>query len=232
MYLYCSYVCIPKCIYRYIYIYDYISIYSTIYIYIDINYRNSTGLFRKTLPSTKKFQHAPEAPGPLYQCKHRFSMAGARMAVFLKGSDKALPSHNIEIGDQGCLAVLASSLEFKLSWLAVLLKNPVCVYRTYTGRCLVAFDSASCGKPSATIGHYIYICIYIYVYMYIYICIYICICIYNLYIYIYMSRDPHTPPPPQPDGSPLPPVAGEGGFSQQPAKPYVSIIRMDILYVK
>ena len=44
-----------------------------------------------------------------------------------------------------------------------------------------------------------------------------------------MSRDPHTPPPPQPDGSPLPPVAGEGGFSQQPAKPYVSIIRMDIL---
>ena len=47
-----------------------------------------------------------------------------------------------------------------------------------------------------------------------------------------MSRDPHTPPPPQPDGSPLPPVAGEGGFSQQPAKPYVSIIRMDILYVK
>ena len=51
-------------------------------------------------------------------------------------------------------------------------------------------------------------------------------------MYIYMSRDPHTPPPPQPDGSPLPPVAGEGGFSQQPAKPYVSIIRMDILYVK
>ena len=63
-----------------------------------------------------------------------------------------------------------------------------------------------------------------------------------------MSRDPHTPLPPQPDGSPLPPVAGEGGgFSA--AKPivaggnhgvcslysaysaYVSIIRIDILYV-
>ena len=53
-----------------------------------------------------------------------------------------------------------------------------------------------------------------------------------------MSRDPHTPP--QPDGSP-PPVAGEGGFSQQPShdvcslysayNAYVSIIRMDILYV-
>jgi len=33
--------------------------------------------------------------------------------------------------------------------------------------------------------------------------------------YVYMSRDPHTPP--QPDGSP-PPVAGEGGFSQQPSR--------------
>ena len=32
-----------------------------------------------------------------------------------------------------------------------------------------------------------------------------------------MSRDPHTPPLPQPDGSP-PPVAGEGGFSQQPSR--------------
>ena len=37
-----------------------------------------------------------------------------------------------------------------------------------------------------------------------------------VYIYIYMSRDPH-PPPTQPDGSPPPPVAGEGVFSQQPA---------------
>ena len=54
-----------------------------------------------------------------------------------------------------------------------------------------------------------------------------------------LTRDPHTPPT-QPDGSP-PPVAGEGGFSQQPShgvcslysayNAYVSIIRMDILYV-
>ena len=61
----------------------------------------------------------------------------------------------------------------------------------------------------------------------------------NLHIYIYMSRDPHTPPT-QPDGSPCP-VAGEGGFSQQPShgvcslysaySAYVSILRMDILYV-
>ena len=76
--------------------------------------------------------------------------------------------------------------------------------------------------------YYIYnIYIMSYNVLYIYICVYICIL-----GPIYMSRDPHTPPPPQPDGSPLPPVAGEGGFSQQPAKPYVSIIRMDILYVK
>ena len=83
---------------------------------------------------------------------------------FLKAQTKHCLHTTLKLGDQGCLTVLASSLEFKLSWLAVLLKNPVCVYRTYTGRCLVAFDSASCGKPSATIDHYIYIrvCIYIY----------------------------------------------------------------------
>ena len=56
---------------------------------------------------------------------------------------------------------------------------------------------------------------------------------------IYEQGPPH-PPPTQPDGSP-PPVAGEGGFSQQPShgvcslysayNAYVSIIRMDILYV-
>ena len=54
-----------------------------------------------------------------------------------------------------------------------------------------------------------------------------------------MSRDPHTPPPSK--MVPAPPVAGEGGFSQQPShgvcslysayNAYVSIIRMDILYV-
>ena len=33
--------------------------------------------------------------------------------------------------------------------------------------------------------------------------------------YIY-EQGPPTPPPTQPDGSP-PPVAGEGGFSQQPS---------------
>ena len=38
--------------------------------------------------------------------------------------------------------------------------------------------------------------------------------IYN--IYIYMSRDPHTPPPPARWFPP--PVAGEGGFSQQPSR--------------
>ena len=55
-----------------------------------------------------------------------------------------------------------------------------------------------------------------------------------------MSRDPHTPPPHPARWFP-PPVAGEGGFSQQPShgvcslysayNAYVSIIRMDILYV-
>ena len=54
-----------------------------------------------------------------------------------------------------------------------------------------------------------------------------------------MSRDPHTPPT-QPDGSP-PCGRGGGGVSQQPShgvcslysayNAYVSIIRMDILYV-
>ena len=36
--------------------------------------------------STKKFQHAPEAPGPPVSnvAMYRFSTAGARMAVFLK----------------------------------------------------------------------------------------------------------------------------------------------------
>ena len=53
-----------------------------------------------------------------------------------------------------------------------------------------------------------------------------------------MSRDPHPPPSQM---VPPPPVAGEGGFSQQPShgvcslysayNAYVSIIRMDILYV-
>ena len=57
--------------------------------------------------------------------------------------------------------------------------------------------------------------------------------------YIYMSRDPHTPP--HPARWFPPPVAGEGGFSQQPShgvcslysgyNACVSIIRMDILYV-
>ena len=35
-----------------------------------------------------------------------------------------------------------------------------------------------------------------------------------IYIYIYMSRDPHTPS----QMVPPPPVAGEGGFSQQPSR--------------
>ena len=92
---------------------------------------------------------------------------------------------------------------------------------------------------------YIYTCIYIYtpMYMSMYMSMYT-----YIYIYIYISRDPHTPPPRQ---MVPPPVAGEGGFSQQPSRlllvsihrnhgvcslysaysAYVSIIRMDILYV-
>ena len=72
--------------------------------------------------------------------------------------------------------------------------------------------------------------IYIYIYT---------ICIHNYYVTIYMSRDPHTPPHPARWFPPR--VAGEGGFSQQPShgvcslysayNAYVSIIRMDILYV-
>ena len=59
-----------------------------------------------------------------------------------------------------------------------------------------------------------------------------------IYIYIYEQGPPHPPPPSQ---MVPPPVAGEGGFSQQPShgvcslysayNAYVSIIRMDILYV-
>ena len=74
--------------------------------------------------------------------------------------------------------------------------------------------------------------LYIYIYIIHY---YTRICI---YIYMYEQGPPH-PPPTQPDGPP--PVAGEGGFSQQPSHgvcslysayiAYVSIIRMDILYV-
>ena len=93
-----------------------------------------------------------------------------------------------------------------------------------------------------------YVCMYVYtlrIYIYIYTHIYI---VYTLCISIYMSRDPHTPPPAR--WFP-PPVAGEGGFSQQPSRlllvsihrnhgvcslysaysAYASIIRMDILYV-
>ena len=74
-----------------------------------------------------------------------------------------------------------------------------------------------------------------------------CLILYNIlhiigiYTYIiicvYMSRDPHTPP--QPDGSP-PLWQGRGGFLSSQAmmyvvfsayNAYVSIIRMDILYV-
>ena len=101
-------------------------------------------------------------------------------------------------------------------------------------------------------GLWTYINIYIYMYN-IYTCIYIYTPMYMsmymsmyTYKYIYKQGPPH---PPQPDGSP--PVAGEGGFSQQPSRlllvnihrnhgvcslysaysAYVSIIRMDILYV-
>ena len=51
------------------------------------------------------------------------------------------------------------------------------------------------------------------------------------YIYIYEQGPPHPPSPPA-RWFPPPPCGRGGGFSQQPAKPYVSIIRMDMLYVK
>ena len=46
-----------------------------------------------------------------------------------------------------------------------------------------------------------------------------------------MSRDPHTPLPPQPDGSPLPPVAGEGGFSQQPSRLLLEEIMVYVVFI-
>ena len=153
------------------YIYDYICIYSIIYIYISWHkLPGSTGFSQKTQPSTKKFQHAPEAPGPLYQCNHRFSMAGARIAVFLKSSDKALPSHNIEIGGPGvsyCPRVLAR-IQVKLAGRSF--EEPsMCIWRTryvYIGRTLVAalllliqLLVENHQPPSIIIYIYVYICI-------------------------------------------------------------------------
>ena len=61
----------------------------------------------------------------------------------------------------------------------------------------------------------------------------------HIYIYIYEQGPPHPPPPSQ--MVPPPPCGRGGGFSQQPShgvcslysayNAYVSIIRMDILYV-
>ena len=101
-----------------------------------------------------------------------------------------------------------------------------------------AFEEIQCKTSEVCIVHkngqyiYIYVCIY-HLYVYIYVCIYI-----NIYIYI-CEQGP--PPPPTPARWFPPPVAGKGGFSQQPShgvcslysayNAYVSIIRMDILHV-
>ena len=81
-----------------------------------------TGFFKKQ-PSTKKFQHAPEAPGSpcINVANHHFSIAGATMAVFFEGSAKRCFHTTLKLGDQGCLAVLA---RVQVGWL-FLLKNPV-----------------------------------------------------------------------------------------------------------
>ena len=176
MYLSFSYVCIHKCIYRYIYIYDYICIYSIIYIYIylDINYRVQPGSLKKHSHRLKSFNMHRKHQDPCINVTIASQWPEQELLFFLKAQTKHCLHTTLKLGDQGCLTVLASSLEFKLSWLAVLLKNPVCVFEE-PGMCIsdVHWSLPCCFWFSflwKTISHhrslYIYMSIYAYKYIY------------------------------------------------------------------
>ena len=78
----------------------------------------------KKRPSTKKCQHAPEAPGPPVSMLLIITSQWPEQEwlFFFWRLHQALLSHNIEIGGPG---VSNSSLEFKLVGCSFL-KNPVC----------------------------------------------------------------------------------------------------------
>ena len=79
------------------------------------------------------------------------------------------------------------------------------------------FAAVACARCLIYIYMHIYVFTYIYICIYMYIYIYVCIYIYiRIYICIYEQGPPH--PPPSPSQMVPPPVAGEGGFSQQPSR--------------
>ena len=75
-----------------------------------------TGFFKKKQPSTKKFQHAPEAPG-------------LPVSMLLLITSQWLDT-TLRLGNQGCLTVLA---RIQVGWL-FFLKNPVFHHQVSTMR--------------------------------------------------------------------------------------------------
>ena len=125
-----------KCIYIYIYIeivYVILAILSTA-INVDVEDLwisvESTGSSIQTTtlleggqqPLTKKFQHAPEAPGhPVSMLLIITSQWPEQERLFFEGSAKRCFHTTLKLGDQGCLTVLA---RVQVGWL-FFLKNPV-----------------------------------------------------------------------------------------------------------
>ena len=79
-------------------------------------------VLQKKQPSTKKFQHPPEAPRPPVSMLLTIaSQWPEQESVFFWRLRQALLSHNIEIGGPG----VSNSPRHTSSWLALFLKNPV-----------------------------------------------------------------------------------------------------------
>ena len=85
-----------------------------IYIYIYVGYSN-TGFLKKNSHRPKSFNiHRKPRTPCLNVAKHRFSVAGARMAVFFEGSAKHCGHTTLKLGGQRCQTLLA---RLQVGWL-------------------------------------------------------------------------------------------------------------------
>ena len=82
-----------------------------------------TGFFKQKQPSTKKFQHPPEAPRPPVSMLLTIASQWPEqeLGFFFEGSAKHCCHTTLKLGDQGCLTLLA---RLQVGWL-FFLKNPV-----------------------------------------------------------------------------------------------------------